>query len=57
MKVNANKCIVGLNYILYLGFIINKYWIKPDMIKVQGIMDIVKPSTTTELQAIIGMFK
>ena len=57
IKVNAPKCIFGLKYIPYLGYVITREGIKPDPKKVQGIMDIGQPVTTTEAQALIGMFQ
>ena len=40
MKFNAPKCILGLKYIPYLGYVITQELIKPDMNKVQDIMDL-----------------
>ena len=57
LKVNAPKCSFGLNEILHLGYIITKEGIKPDPKKVQGIMALGRPATTTELRALIGMFQ
>jgi hypothetical protein len=34
----------------YLGYIITKEGIKPDPKKVQGIMDMARPTTTTEIR-------
>ena len=47
----------GLNDIIYLGCIITGEDIKPDPKKVQGIMDIGRPNTTTEAQYIIGVVR
>ena len=47
LKCNAPKCIFGLKEIPYLGYVITREGIKPDLKKVQGIMDLVRPSTTT----------
>ena len=55
LKVNAPKCSFGLKEIPYLGYVITREGIKPDPNKVQGIMDIGRPTTTTESQALIGM--
>ena len=30
-------------------------WVKPDLNKVQGIMDLFRPKTKTEYRSIIGM--
>ena len=55
LKVNAPKCSFGLKGIPYLGYVITREGIKPDPKKVQWIMDIGRPSTTTEARALIGM--
>ena len=56
LKVNAPKCSFGLKDITYLCYVITMEGIKSDPNKVQGIMDIGRPSTTTETRAHIGMF-
>ena len=55
LNVNAPKCDFGLKDIPYLSCVIKKEGIKPYPKKVQGIMDIGRPATTTEAQALIGM--
>ena len=47
LKVNAPKCSFGLKEIPYLGYLITREGIKPDAKKVQGIMDLGQPSSTT----------
>jgi hypothetical protein len=54
LKVKADKCSFGLSKILYLGYIISREGIKPDPAKIQGIMDLERPRTTTEARALIG---
>ena len=55
LKVNTPKCSFGLKEVPYLGYLITRKIIKPYTKKVQGIMDLVRPSTRTEAQALIGM--
>ena len=55
LKVNAPNCSLGLKDILYLGYVITREDIKPDPNKVQVIIDIGQPFTTTETRALIGM--
>ena len=55
LKVNAPKCSFGLKDIHYLGYVITREVIKPDPKKVQGVMDLGRPSTTNEAWALIGM--
>jgi Reverse transcriptase (RNA-dependent DNA polymerase). len=54
LKVNADKCSFGLSEIPYLGYIISREGSKPDPLKIQGIMDMNRPRTTTEVRAITG---
>ena len=55
LKLNAPKYSFGLKDITYLVYVIRREDIKPDPKKLQGIMDIGRPSTTTEDKALIGM--
>ena len=45
----------GLKEIPYLGYVITRDGIKPDLKKVQEIMDLGLTTTTTEDRAVIGM--
>ena len=49
------KCSFGLKDIPYLGYVITREGIKYDMKKVQGIMDIGRPTTMTEERTFTGM--
>ena len=55
LKVNSHKCSFWLKEIPYLGYVITREGIKPDPKKVQGIIDLGRPSTTTKAQALIGV--
>ena len=55
LKFNAPKCSFGLKAIPYLFCVITRESIKPDTKKVQEVMDLGRPATTTEAQALIGM--
>ena len=55
LKVNSFKCSFLLKDITYLGYFITREGIKPGPNKVQGIMDLWRPTTTTEVQALISM--
>ena len=57
LKVNAHNCTFGLKDIPYLGYVITRKGIKPDPKKLQGIVDIGIPSTTTEARALVVMFQ
>ena len=57
LKVNAPKCSFGLKEIPYLGYIISRDGVKPDPKKVQGILDLKRPSTAKEMKSLIGMIQ
>ena len=48
LKFNAPKCSFWLKEIPCLVYVITLEGVKPDLNKVQGIMDIGKPVTMTE---------
>ena len=48
LNVNAPQCSLGLKEVPYLGYVMIGEGIKPDSKKVQGIMDLSRPSTTTK---------
>ena len=54
LKFNAHRCSFGSKAIPYLGYIITREGIKPDLKKIQGIMDLGQPTNTTEAQALMG---
>ena len=55
IQVNVTKCSFGLNGIPYLVYIVTQKMIKPDLKKVQGIMDIMRRTKTTEVYVLISM--
>ena len=46
-----------LKEIPYLGYVITWEGIKPDPKKLKRIVDLWRPTTTTEVQALIGVFQ
>jgi hypothetical protein len=50
--VNAKKCSFGLKEIPYLSYIITREGVMPDPKKIQGIVDLERPKTTTTLMSI-----
>ena len=48
LKVNVPKCSFGWKDIPYLCYVMIREGIKPEPKKVQGIMDLIRTSTTTE---------
>ena len=57
LNMNAPKYSFGEKDIPYPGYEITMEVIKPDPKKVQGIIDIGLPTTTTEAQYLIGMLQ
>ncbi|XP_056135369.1 G2/mitotic-specific cyclin-B2-like [Lampris incognitus] len=55
MKLNRDKCKIGLSEISYIGHVLSKDGLKPDMGKVRAIQEIPEPQDKTELQRIMGM--
>ena len=55
LKVGDPKRNFGLKDIPYLGYVITREGIKPNPKKVQVIMDLGRPTTTTESRVLKGM--
>lgn len=55
MKLNRNKCKIGLSEISYIGHVLSKDGLKPDMDKVRAIQEMPQPKDKTELQRFMGM--
>ena len=55
LNISAPKCSFGLKCVLYLCYVITKEEVKLHPKKVQGIMDIGIPTTTTEAQELTSM--
>ena len=55
LKINLPKCSFGLKDVPCLGYVITREDIKPDPKKVQGIMYLRRPTTTSEALALIVM--
>jgi len=54
-KINANKSHFGINEVEYLGYVVTREGIKPNPKKVKAIMDLQRPTTTTEVRRVIGL--
>ena len=55
LKLNRKKCKIGLSEISYIGHVLSKDGLKPDMDKVRAIQEIPQPKDKTELQRFMGM--
>ena len=54
--INADKSrSFGINEVEYLGYIITKEGVKPDPKKIQGIMDMTCPTTSTKVRRLNGI--
>ena len=52
---NPSKCAIGQSEVQFFGNIYSKDGVKPDPVKVQAIAQLKAPSTTKELQSLLGM--
>ncbi|GFH50558.1 hypothetical protein CTEN210_07034 [Chaetoceros tenuissimus] len=55
LKCKFGKCLFCQDEIEYLGYIITRDGIKPNTKKVQAILDIQRPTTTSEVRHFVGM--
>ncbi|XP_013174911.1 PREDICTED: uncharacterized protein K02A2.6-like [Papilio xuthus] len=55
LTVKLNKCIFLQKSVSYLGFIIDKHGLHPDMAKVDAIVKAPEPTNVTQLKAFLGL--
>ena len=55
LKVNASKFYLGLSEVEYLGYIISSEGIKPQQKKIEAILNIATPETTSDVCRLVGM--
>ena len=55
LKINAGKSHFGINEVEYLGYVVTREGIKPNPKKVKAIMELKRPTTTTEVRRVIGL--
>ena len=55
LRINADKSTFGINEVEYLGYVVTSEGIKPDPKKIQAIMDLGCPRTTTEVRKLLGI--
>ena len=55
LKANAPKCSFGLNDITNLCYVITRKGIKPDPNKLQNMLYLGRPDTTTEARELVGI--
>jgi hypothetical protein len=55
LNVNASKSLFCCDELEYLGYLINRKWIRPTMKKLESIMKIDNPNIRKQLRSFIGM--
>lgn len=55
LKLNKNKCKIGMIEILYIGHILSAEGLKPDQEKVRAIVDMPQPHDKATLMRFMGM--
>ena len=53
--MDIDKSRFGISEVEYLGYLITEEGIKPDPKKVQGIVDMVRPTTSTKIRRLVGL--
>ena len=54
MKLNRDKCKIGLSEVAYVGHTFGRDGLKPSSEKLRAIMEISEPQNRTELQRFMG---
>uniref|UniRef100_A0A5S6R481 RNA-directed DNA polymerase n=1 Tax=Trichuris muris TaxID=70415 RepID=A0A5S6R481_TRIMR len=55
LKVNPDKCVLGVHSLVFLGHLVDHNGIKPSPAKVEAIQHFPKPSTAKQLRQFLGM--
>ena len=55
IKLNKDKCIIGVTEVNYFGHTLTQEGIRPDPNKVKAIREMVSPQSKAELETILGM--
>ena len=55
LKINPLKSFWGLSEVEYLGYIISREGIKPQKKKIDAILKMATPKTTTDVRHLVGM--
>ena len=54
MKLNPNKCVLGVTVEKFLGFMVSQRGIEVNPEKIQAIMELSLPKTVKEVQSLNG---
>ena len=55
LKLNKEKCILGARSLTFLGHILSSEGVRPDLAKIDAIVNMPLPKSVTELQSFLGM--
>ena len=55
LTLNSKKCSIGQDSVSFFGVIFGKDGMRPDLKKIQGILEMPPPKDTTQLQSFLGM--
>ena len=55
IKLKINKCSFYLNSVIYLGYIFDKYGVRPNTEKVHAIIDAPTPINVKQVQCFLGL--
>ena len=55
LTLNSKKCSIGQDSVSFFGVIFGKDGMRPDLKKIQGILEMPPPKNTTQLQSFLGM--
>lgn len=57
LKLNEDKCKIGLSEISYIGHVLSKDGLKPDKEKVRAILEMPEPQDKSAVQRFLGMLQ
>ena len=55
LTLNKDKCLIGMDKIVFMGLLLNKYGVGPTEEKVRAVKDAKAPSTTAEVRSFLGL--
>ena len=55
LKLKASKCVIAVSEVPFLGHILNREGLTPDLSKVEAIYAILTPKSQTQLRRYLGM--
>lgn len=55
LKLNKDKCVFGVNEVLFLGDVLSSDGVKPDTRKINAIVNMPQPESKSDVQRFLGM--